>query len=479
LGDLAAVKAMLPKVETSNAGFIAFILTAMFWGAVTLMTPCVFPMIPITVSFFLKQGEKKQHNPLTMALVYTLTIIVVLGIAALFFLTTFRALSINPWMNAALALLFVFFALSLFGMYDIVLPRFLVRFTSSREGSGGYGGVVFMALSFSIVSFTCVAPFLGGFAGMAASGKFSDVQLAAGAFAFAGTFAAPFFLLALFPTFLKKLPKSGGWMNTIKVVMGFLELAAALKFFRTAELRWTSIPSLFTYDLVLSIWIMILFLAGLYLLNLYRLPHDEPQEHIGVTRMLFALMSISVGLYLLPGLFASGSREKQRPSGTLFAWVDAFLLPEPSDVGVVGGDFAWSGNLLASIEDARSRNDTVFIDFTGKTCTNCKLNEKQIFSQPKIKDLLKKFRLVQMYTDEVPEQFFESPPGIQKQEQDAAANLKFQKDVFRTEQLPLYVLLRPEPGSRGASVRILGIYDEGKINRVENFEEFLKKGTGQ
>jgi thiol:disulfide interchange protein DsbD len=476
--DMEEVRKMLPKVETTNKGFIGFVVTAMFWGAITLLTPCVFPMVPITVSFFLKQGEKKQHNPLVMALVYTLTIIVVLGIAAMFFLSFFRKLSVDPWMNVGLGLLFIVFAMSLFGMFDIVLPSFLVRFTSSRESKGGYAGVIFMALSFSIVSFTCVAPFLGGFAGMAASGNFSDTQLAIGALAFAGTFAAPFFLLALFPSLLKKLPKSGGWMNTIKVVMGFLELAAALKFFRNAELRWTIPPVLFTYDFVLAMWIIILFLTGAYLLNLYRLPHDEPQEHIGVSRMLFAFLTLSIGLYLLPGLFSAGHGERQRPGGTIYAWVDAFLLPEPSAAEVVGGsgDLVWSGDLRRVIEDARATGEVVLIDHTGVTCTNCKLNEKQVFPRPEVKELLKKFRLVQIYTDTIPPEFYETPPDKDKRDRDAETNLEFQRKAFGTEQLPLYVLLKPEPGVKGGPVKIIAIYDEGKINSEASFVEFLKKG---
>ncbi len=473
--DMAAVEAMLPKFETDNTGFLTFVLTAMFWGAVTLLTPCVFPMIPITVSYFLKQGEKKLHNPIAMATVYTITIVVVLGTAALFFLSFFSRLAVNPYMNTALGILFIVFAMSLFGMFDLVLPNFMVRFTSKREGSGGYGGVIFMALSFSIVSFTCVAPFLGGFAGMVSSGKFSNLQLAAGAFSFAGTFAAPFFLLAIFPSLLKKVPKSGSWMNTIKVVMGFLELAAALKFLRTAELRWVSPPALFTYDFVLSMYIVILILAGLYLLNLYRLPHDEPQDHIGVTRMLFGLVSISVALYLMPGLFTGGGQGKQRPGGTIFAWVDAFLLPEPGGAEVIGGE-SWSADLKRAIEESRATGEPIFIDFTGVTCTNCKLNEKDVFPQPGVASLMKQFRLVQLYTDEIPPVFYEAPPDNEGREVDARINRKFQKNVFGTEQLPLYVTLRPKPGIRGGPVEITGVYTEGKINNVQTFEAFLRKG---
>ncbi len=458
-----------PQADSDSSGLIGFLLIAMFWGGVTLLTPCVFPMIPITVSYFLKQGEKTGHRPLTMASVYSLTIVVVLGMSAIAFLSFFRALSVNPWMNLALGALFIVFALSLFGMFDIVLPRFLVQFTASKESGGGYAGTIFMAISFTIVSFTCVAPFLGGFSGMMAAGKIGTFQLILGGLAFAGTFAAPFFLLALFPSLIRKLPKSGGWMNTIKVVMGFLEVAAALKFFRTAELRWQIPTEMFTYDLVLSMWVILLFLAGLYLLNLYRLPHDEPQDHIGVPRMLSGFFAISVGLYLLPGLFMGAHDERQRPGGTVYAWIDSFLLPEPGKV-----EMNWSSDLEAALEDARKRNESVFVDFTGVTCTNCRLNEHNVFPLPEVRRLMRNYHLVQLYTDTVPPQCYEAPPDLVQQDLDAATNLDLQNDKFGTVQLPLYVILKPEPGS--SKVKTIAIYSEAKINTSDTFIAFLKRG---
>src|SRR5262249_51450585 len=233
-------------VNPADGGLLAFILAGVFWGAVSLVTPCVFPMIPITVSFFLKQSEKEHHKPVTMALVYCGTIVIVLTIAAVALLNFFSLLSINPWMNYGLGLLFIFFALSLFGMYDIELPSGLARFTSQREGKGGLVGTVFMALTFTIISFACVAPFLGGFGGTAASVQGPLWHSILGGLAFSATFAAPFFLLALFPTLLKKMPKSGGWLNAVKVVMGFLELAAALKFLRAAEVVQSTEVTFFT-----------------------------------------------------------------------------------------------------------------------------------------------------------------------------------------------------------------------------------------
>src|SRR5947207_4277229 len=210
-----------------------------------------------------------------MALVYCATIIVVLTVAAVLLLSVFRWLSINPIMNYALGGLFVFFALSLFGMYEIKLPSSLARFTSAREGQGGVVGTIFMALTFTIISFACVAPFLGGFGGTAAAARPLWHNLLGG-FAFAATFAAPFFVLALFPALLKAMHKSGSWLNSVKVVMGFLELAAALVFFRTAEVRSASTAGFFTYDFVLSMYVAISIRCGLYLLNVYRLPHDTP-----------------------------------------------------------------------------------------------------------------------------------------------------------------------------------------------------------
>ncbi len=354
----------------SDSDLVGFILAGMFWGFVSLITPCVFPMIPITVSFFLKQSEKEHHQPVTMALVYCGTIIVVLTIAATFLLAAFRWLSINPIMNYAIGILFIYFALSLFGMYEIALPSGLARFTSEREGKGGYGGTVFMALTFTIISFACVAPFLGGFGGTAAGGQRPMWHNLVGGLAFSITFASPFFVLALFPAMLRKMPKSGSWLNTVKVVMGFLELAAALKFFRAAELVSTATPSFFTFDFVLGMYVALSILTGLYLLNIYRLPHDEPVEHLSVPRMILALLFITLGLHLMPALFKFNAEgETQRPRGTIYAWVESFLLPETR----IGQGETKSGNLEHAIAQAREHRKRtgqpkrVFIDFTGRS----------------------------------------------------------------------------------------------------------------
>jgi thiol:disulfide interchange protein DsbD len=465
------IRVVGPSRSNTDTGLLAFILTGIFWGAVSLVTPCVFPMIPITVSYFLKQSEKEHHKPITMALVYCATIIVVLTIAAVALLSFFRGLSTNPIMNFVIGGLFIFFALSLFGMYDIELPSGLARFTSAREGKGGLAGTMFMALTFTIISFACVAPFLGGFGGTAASSNMTWIHRVLGGLAFSVTFASPFFILALFPTLLKKMPKSGSWLNTVKVIMGFLELAAAFKFLRTAELVIASKPVFFTYDFVLGIYIALSVLAGLYLLNIYRLPHDTPEEHLSVPRLMWSAVFLGLAFYLTPALFKSDKGNSQRPAGVVFAWLDSFLLPEEQE-----SDLPWVGDLNRGLAQAKEKRKLVFVDFTGVTCTNCKLNERDVFPNPVVKDLMKQYELVALYTDKVPDKLY--PPkeraklsGVSRQTEDAQKNLQFQRKKFDTEELPLYVILEPQADGDYREVARYG----GRIINQGEFVEFLEK----
>jgi thiol:disulfide interchange protein DsbD len=459
--------------KTGTEGLLAFALQGMFWGAISLVTPCVFPMIPITVSYFLKQSEKTHHRPVAMAVVYSLTIVIVLTIAAVALLSFFRLLSVHPAMNFGLGCLFVFFSLSLLGMYEIELPSGLAHFTSSKQGQGGMVGTIFMALTFTIVSFACVAPFLGGFGGTASGSNLTFLHRLLGGFAFSVTFASPFFLLALFPGMLKKLPKSGNWLNSVKVVMGFLELAAAIKFFRAGELVLFPEPLIFTYDFSMAITVIIALCCGLYLLGFLQLPHDLPSEHTSVPGVVLGCLFLAFGLYLTPALLKlkeDGSR--LRPSGMIFAWVDSFLLPEEND------DLPFIGDLNRGLEEAKKQNKMVFIDFTGVTCTNCKINEANVFPIKDVRELLKKFVLVQLYTDRVPDKLYspEERSAFQgsatKQRADANKNLDFQKLKFDTEQLPLYVIVKPDTSGFVEVAR----YDEGKINDVSAFVKFLRSG---
>jgi thiol:disulfide interchange protein len=365
--------------DPQNASMWGLIVQGILWGAISLLTPCVFPMIPITVSFFLKRSEQEHQRTLLSALVYSLTIVAVLTLGGVLLMASIQKFSQHYLTNFFLGGLFLFFALSLFGMYDIALPSGLANFTSSQQGKGGLVGVMFMALTFTIISFTCVAPFYGGFAGLtaAAQSAFDWVKIVLAALAFSLTFAAPFFLLALFPQLLKTLPRSGSWMNTVKVVMGFLEVAAALKFLRAGELYYYFGEAKFlTFDLALGMYVALAILCGLYLLGVYRLPHDhDVPETLGVPRMLFALVFLSLGLYLLPGLFAGSDGTKQRPRGTIYSWVNSFLLPDrevatsPPARGLesASANLHWLGRYREGLEQARKEGKLVFLNFTGMT----------------------------------------------------------------------------------------------------------------
>ena len=466
--DAIAAKLDLMEVESVNrkkSGLLAFLLTAATWGLVSLVTPCVFPMIPITVSIFMKQSHQSRAQTMKLASIYCLTIILVLGVSAIALLKIFVDLSVSPWMNLFLGGLFVFFALSLFGMYDISLPNSLLRFTQTKQGSGGVVGTIFGALAFTIVSFTCVAPFLGGFAGMAASGNFTTFELVLGGLSFATAFAFPFFLLALFPGLLKALPRSGGWLDSVKVVMGFLEIAAALKFLRTAEIGWESPTNYFTYDLVLGGWVAILFATGLYLLNAYRLPHDEEKPNIGVPRLGFALVFLGLAVYLAPALLKDSTGKSQRPSGVVFAWVDAFLLPDASvEFGV---------DLKAAMDRAEPAKKPVFIDFTGQQCTNCRYNENTVFTKPQVWSLMEQYERVQLYSQyEVPKEIFFETPSDAARWEEGQINRSFKDKQFGTDQLPLYVVLIPQADGKWKALA----YAEGKINDVDGFKKFLQDG---
>jgi thiol:disulfide interchange protein DsbD len=366
--------------EFRQKSFARFVLEGVGWGLLSLFTPCVFPMIPITVSFFLKKAEQKHASPLTHAAVYSGTIVVILLVGGLTIVSILQPVSQHYATNLFLGLLFLFFALSLFGMYEIVLPSGMSNFTASRQDRGGVAGTFFMSLTFTIISFACVAPFYGSFLIFsAASASWADyAKLFCGALAYSVTFAAPFFVLALFPTLLKALPKAGSGMNTMKVVMGFIEVAAALKFLRGAELAYFHNTSLLTFDLVLGMYVALSLLCGLYLLGVFRLPHDyEAQQTLGVPRLLVSLAFISLGLYLMPGLFKQGDGDRQRPRGEVYGWVESFLLPDPSTASPTKPqpgrtttaqaptELHWGAQLQVALQEAQDQRKYIFIDFTG------------------------------------------------------------------------------------------------------------------
>jgi thiol:disulfide interchange protein DsbD len=438
----------------ADSGFFHIIALAGGAAFLMLLTPCVFPMIPITVSFFLKQAENKHLNPVLLATVYALTITVLLSAAVLVLGSLVISLANDPWLNLAMGLLLMFFALSLFGMYEIELPHFLSQFTSAREGQGGYLGVFFMALTFTITSFTCTGPFLGPL--LASATTFTQTQLVVAAVAYSGTFAAPFFVLALFPSLLKALPKSGGWLNAIKVVMGFVEVALALKFFSIMDnALFPGDPRLFNYDTVLCAWIVLSAACGLYLLGVFRLPHDTPIDHVGVPRLLFATFFLGLAVYMAPALW------RNRLLGTVGENIVAFLPPDSRPEGVAEGGggkpaegLAWTRDYQKAWERAKAEGKLLFIDFTGVNCANCRFNEKNVFTRTDVRQELKSFVLVQLYQDYVP-----NLPRDQS-EAEGKRNLAWQDKTFGDISLPLYIVLDPSGTSKPVT-------DDGKLAGVE------------
>ena len=446
-----------------------------------LLTPCVFPMIPITVNFFLKQSEKDHHNPLAMASVYSGTIIVLLTFIMLVLGKVVIDLANNEWFNLALGLVLVIFALSLFGMYEIELPHFLARYTSAHEGKGGLVGAMFMAMTFTITSFTCTGPFLGLMLGSVAGIQPPRFNLALGALVYSTTFAAPFFVLALFPSMLKKLPRSGSWLNSVKVTMGFLELGAALKFLSNADFAFfPGNPQLFNYDTVLAAWIALSISCSLYLLGLFRLPNDDRVENVGVVRMLISVGFLALAVYLAPAMFGL------HPAGVIGDNVVAFLpirtnhdndgarLPGGPEGGNTPAHKDWYFDYEDAWKDAVKNDKLIFIDFTGTNCSNCRYNEKSVFPLPQVNGEMKKFVKVSLYTDTVPNQKLtraeSKEQGLRNQAwQDALAH--------GNATLPYYIVLRPD---RDAALdkgipkgTILGNY-KGPIMDVAGFVAVLK-----
>jgi thiol:disulfide interchange protein len=479
------------EAENQNNSLSGFLGQAVFWGFLSLLTPCVFPMIPITVSYFLKQKEQ-GFNSLAHATVYTVTIVVAMTIFTLFFVGAAQKLIYHWGTNFFIGALLIFFALSLLGMFDIVLPSFLSRMTSSGEAKGGYLGTLFMALTFIIISFSCVAPFVGGFAGVSAQERPFLWNLL-GAFTFALCFASPFFLLAMFPSMLKKLPKSGGWMNSLKVVMGILEIAAGLKFLRQAELNYRgNNPDLFSYDVVMASYIALCFFACLYLLRVYRLPHDHDDDSkpVGVGRFLWAFVFLTLGVYLFPSLFRGPDGYKLRPSGEVFNWIDSFLLqgddtrPIKLSFNTGGGGQTshaekWYGFLPEALAEAKAKKRRIFIDFTGINCTNCTKNERAIFSQDDVKAAFADYTLCKLYTDTVPLEYYPTDrldtATVDVQEKHGEEHRLMEKQRFDTTELPFYVIVEPV----GDDFKEIARYSVGLIRDKNEFLQFLKKNTGK
>lgn len=389
----------------------SFIWLAITFGAISLLTPCVFPMIPITVSYFMKHSDGHHTRTIKLALVYSAGIIATFSLLGMLLAVVFGAAGINlfaanPWVNLAIGAIFLFFAFNLFGFYEITIPASLLtkldKITRAEEGKGSaYIGALLMGLTFTLTSFTCTSPFIGTLLVSTAQGDWKMPLL--GMLAFSVIFATPFFILATVPRLLHSLPRSGGWLNSVKVVMGFLEVAAAMKFLSNVDLVWgagmnatgvLNYGKIFTRELVLIIWIIIGLGICAYLLGFFKFKHDSPLKKITPLRIGFAALFFGLCIYLTTGVL-----------GRKLGELESFLPPKNKEsvFNVLGNrheELQWiTNNYDAALQQAKLENKRVFVDFTGYTCTNCRWMEANMFPLPEVKSEMEKFVLVSLYTD--------------------------------------------------------------------------------
>jgi thiol:disulfide interchange protein len=422
VGAPAASVAPAPAApQASQEGMARFLLIAFGFGLAAIFTPCVFPMIPITMSFFLGQSEgRTRGQQIFQAALFCLGIIFLftaLGAALTALLGPFGVVQIasNPWVNAFIALIFVALAFSMFGAFEITLPSGLLTKLNAASGSGGSVGTLLMGLTFSLTAFACVGPFVGTL--LAASVAGHRLQPMLGMMAFATGLALPFFFLAMFPSVLKSMPRSGGWLARVKVVMGFVILAAALKYFANVDqvMQWNFL----TRERFLAAWFVLFLLPGLYLLGQLPMEGVKRDEPLGLGRLLSGALFVIFAVSLLPGMF--GGR-----LGELDAYVP--LPAEGQFVTAGGGKVEWLKNdLPGALARARAEGKLVFVNFTGYACTNCHWMKANMFPRPEIRDAMNRYVLLELYTD-----------GM-----DAAseANQKYQESKLATAAIPYYAIL--------------------------------------
>ncbi|MEB2360656.1 MAG: thioredoxin family protein [Bryobacterales bacterium] len=423
----ASSSAQTPAPPPSAAGgepqpFGTFLLVAFGLGLAAIFTPCVFPMIPITMSFFLKKEAATRRESIVQAGVFALGIIVLfsgLGLLTTAILGPFGVVQLgsNPWVNTFIAAVFLIFGLSLLGAFEITIPSNVLTRLDRASQRGGLLGTLLMGLTFSLTSFACVGPFVGTL--LAASVQSGGIQPLLGMAAFATGLASPFFFLALFPALLQRMPKSGGWLARVKVVLGFVILAAMLKYISNVDqvLQW----NLLTRERFLSAWVVLFALAGLYLLGLLRMEGVRPEDSLGAGRLLTAAALLIFAISLIPGIF-----------GARLGELDAYVPPPSAGSGLAAPgaaqDLAWMKNQYReALDRAKSENKPVFVNFTGYACTNCHWMKANMFTRPQIATRLKDFVLVELYTDGT--------------DAESEANQKLQESRFSTVAIPYYAIL--------------------------------------
>jgi len=430
---------------TIDQGMNAFIWLAITAGFAALLTPCVFPLIPLTVSFFSKETATRGKaivgaGMFGISIIATFTILGVI-LSLVLGASGANQFAANPWVNLFIGLVFIVFAISLLGLFELQLPYQVTNWLNRKSNeSSGFIGILFMGLTVSAVSFSCTAPFVGAILAATTQGQWFYPIV--GMVAFSAAFASPFVFFAIFPNWLQSLPRSGSWMNSVKVILGFIELAAAFKFISNADLVWQW--GIVSRPLTISVWIVLSAMAGFYLIGKLRLAHDGEPKPTGTVSLLFSIPFLAFAIYLVPGLFGSN----------LGIW-DAWLPPKSArDIGIVmasnmpaSADDGWSKNYESSTKKAIEEGRPVLIDFTGYTCTNCRAMESNIFPLTSVKERFDRFELVKLYTDD----------GI-----DGPQNQIFQFQLTGTVALPTYAIV--DPASGGLLEIISGYVSEAEFN---------------
>jgi thiol:disulfide interchange protein len=425
-----------------------FLLTAFAAGLAAIFTPCVFPMIPFTVSYFLNRHTGNKRDGVLHAVIFCLGIVVLFtGLGALLkaIAGPFGVVQLgnSPWVNSFIAAVFIVFGLSLLGAYELTLPSGLLTKMNQASEGGGYLGTLLMGLTFTLTSFACIGPIVGPL--LVASVQTSGLQPVFGMATFATGLAAPFFVLALFPSFLQKLPKSGGWLMRVKVVLGFVVLAISIKYLSSADQILQT--DFISREMFLASWVVLFALPGLYLLGFLRLEGIKPEDNLGVGRMLIASLFLIFSISLLPGLF-----------GASLGNVEAFIPVQAkglATLGQAGGTAApvWMKNQYKeALAKARAENKLVFINFTGYACTNCHWMKANMFPRPEIAGLLKEFVLVDLYTDGA--------------DAESEQNQQLEEKRFGTVAEPFYAIVDPDE-------RIVATFP-GLTRKASEFVSFLK-----
>ncbi len=438
--------------DTSNGLFSIFLL-GFVGGLLALLTPCVFPMIPLTVSFFTKQSENKKKGVFN-AILYGFFIVLIYILLSLpfHFLDNLdpeilNTISTNVWLNIFFFVVLVFFAFSFFGFYEITLPSSWGNKMDSASSVGGLIGIFFMALTLAIVSFSCTGPILGSLLAGSLTSDGGATQLTAGMTGFGLALALPFALFALFPSWLNSLPKSGGWLNTTKVVLGFLELALAFKFLSNADLvaHW----DLLKREVFIGIWIVIFIGLALYLFAKIKFPHDSPIKKLSFSRGSFGVLVISFIIYISPGVMKNPTWNLSLLSG----------FPPPQFYSIYEQETACPLGLNCyddfeeGLAAAKEINKPILLDFTGWACVNCRKMEENVWSEPDIYQLLKEdYILISLYIDDnekelpIAQQFdFLKKNGKVKRIETVGDKWStFQVINFKNASQPFYVLLSPD-----------------------------------